>query len=87
MHFLQSKADLGLEFASIWEHFGGTPGKVLDPAPSLLGGAAAGGLEATSKRPRNDSGSGAGKIAYGMVLLVFFTIKLQPCVGTPPNRR
>ena len=58
MHLLRSKADFGLEFASIWEHFGGTLGKVLDPAPSLLGGAAAGGLETTSKRPRNDSGTG-----------------------------
>ena len=71
MHFLQSKADFGLEFASIWEHFGGTLGKVLDPAPSLLEGAAALDLEMTSKRPRNYLGSGAGKIAYGMVLLVF----------------
>ena len=49
MHFLQSKADLGLEFASIWEHFGGTPGKVLEFPPSLLEGAAALDLEAASK--------------------------------------
>ena len=58
MHFLRSKADFGLEFASIWEHFGGTLGKVLDPAPSLLEGAAALGVEMASKRPRNGVGTG-----------------------------
>ena len=52
MHFLQSKADFGLEFASIWEHFGGTPGKVLEFTPSLLEGAAALGFETASKLPR-----------------------------------
>ena len=64
MHFLQSKADLGLEFASIWEPPREGPGA----RPLVVGG---GGGIAAPKRPRNAFGSGAGKIVYGMVLLVF----------------
>ena len=60
MHFLLSKADFGLEFASIWE----TPGEGPGVSPLVVGGG--GGIG-----PRNGLETapalGAGKIAYWMV--------------------
>ena len=64
IHFLQSEADFGFEFASIWE----LPGEGPEARPLVVGG---GGGIGASKRLRNDSGSGAGKIAYWMVSTVF----------------
>ena len=64
MHFLLSKADFGSEFASIWE----PPWEGRGVSALVVGGGGGIGLRNGSETA---PALGVGKIAYGMVLLVF----------------